>query len=314
MLALLLSLPGLAAPPPALTLAALEDPAPWEARARALLDGPPGCIDVQGRVRLQVSLYTPGGWISRGERSDVVGLGRFSGTLDQGVWTQLQTTWDDAATPAAGGIRVDRIHPIVGRLPALSDGQKGKEEDGDLSIEMGEGGLRINVSDSGEAALGVLDEALESIDPGVTTAYVVWDDATGAVRLHQLVALGDREDLEVTVLFPNDGPPTRLDAVFPSVLKRREGGFTFTARDAQLHLRGKVTDVGLVPAVEGVSVVMGALGFTLGFDQRLSYDRVRACRAASPAVAPAASPAVAPAASPAVAPAAAPAAAPTPAG
>jgi hypothetical protein len=245
---------------------------------------------VQGRVRLQVSLYTPGGWISRGERSDVVGQGRFTGTLDQGVWTALQTTWDEAPTPAAGGIRVDRIHPIVGRLPATR-GARGEtngetEGDGDVAVAMGDEGLRINVSDSGEAALGVLDETLESIDPGVTTAYVVWDEAARAVRLHQLVALGDREDLEITVMFPEDGPPTRLDAVFPSVLKRREDGLTFTARDAQLHLRGQVTDLGLVPGVEGISVVMGALGFTVGFDQRLSYDRVRACPSGPPAEAP----------------------------
>jgi len=281
---------AMAAAPPALTLADLEDPEPWEQRARALIDGPPGCIQVQGRVRLQVSLYTPGGWISRGERSDVVGQGRFSGTLDQGVWTQLETTWDEAPTTAAGGIRVDRIHPIVGRLPAMPVGQaeeRGDQEgDGDVAIAMGEGGLRIDVNDSGEAALGVLDETLESIDPGVTTAYVVWDEAASAVRLHQLVALGDREDLEITVLFPGDGPPTRLDAVFPSVLKRREEGLTFTARDAQLHLRGQVTDLGLVPGAEGVSVVMGVLGFTVGFDQRLSYDRVRACPKAAPAAAP----------------------------
>lgn len=279
MLLLALAVPAFAADLPGdLTPAALEDPAPWEARARAILDGPPGCIEVQGRVRLQVSLYTPGGLFSRAERSDVVGQGTFTGTLDQGTWTRLDTTWAEAPEGSAGRLTSDRFHPIVGKLPARPDAD-GDDEDGNVSISTGEDGLKIDVSDSGEAAMGVLDETLEEIDPETTTAYVVWDAASRQVRLHQLVSLGDREDLEIVVRFPEDGPPTQLDAVFPSVLKRKEEGLTFTARDAQFHLRSRVTDLGLVPGSEGMSLVMGALGFTVGFDQRVTYDRVRACPA-----------------------------------
>ena len=174
----------------------------------------------------------------------------------------------------------------MGKLAAKPGAGEGAEGPGDaegdagnVSISTGEDGLKIDVSDGGEAAMGVLDETLEAIDPDVTTAYVVWDAPTRQVRLHQLVALGDREDLEIVVRFPENGPPTQLDAVFPSVLKRKEDGFTFTARDAQFHLRSKVTELGVVPGSEGVSLVMGALGFTVGFDQRVTYDRVRACPA-----------------------------------
>lgn len=286
MLLLALSTAFAADLPGDLTVAQLDDPAPWEARARAMLDGPPGCIQVQGRVRLQISLYTPGGLFARAERSDVVGQGTFEGTLDAGLWTRLETTWAEAPEGSSGRLTTDRFHPIVGKLAAKPGAGEGAEGAGDaegdagnVSISTGEDGLKIDVSDGGEAAMGVLDETLEAIDPDVTTAYVVWDAPTRQVRLHQLVALGDREDLEIVVRFPENGPPTQLDAVFPSVLKRKEDGFTFTARDAQFHLRSKVTELGVVPGSEGVSLVMGALGFTVGFDQRVTYDRVRACPA-----------------------------------
>ena len=49
--------------------------------------------------------------------------------------------------------------------------------------------------------------------------------------------------------------------------------------NAQMHLRGEETSLGLVPTVESLSLVLGVLGFTLGMEQRLNYSRVRACTA-----------------------------------
>jgi hypothetical protein len=272
--------------PDGLTPTAMEDAEPWEVRSRALLDGPDGCIQVRGRVRMQVSFYTPGGWISPGERSDLVGQGSFQGTLDHGIWTTLATTWDAPPDGLAGGLEIEQVHPIVGRLPArpMAATAAAKANGGDpdsagtsISFSSGDGSGTLAIRDGGEAAMGLLDEIIDNIDPSITTAYVVWDEATRSVRLHQLVGLAGDQDLEIKVRFPENGPPTQLDAVFPRRVRFKEDFVRVTIRDAQLHLRGRQTAVGLVPGVEGMSLVVGAMGFTIGLDQRLSYDQVRAC-------------------------------------
>lgn len=48
-------------------------------------------------------------------------------------------------------------------------------------------------------------------------------------------------------------------------------------RDGQMHLRSQSTPLGVVPGVEGASAVLRMYGFTVGFDQRVAYERVRAC-------------------------------------
>lgn len=284
-LALLLLSPVLAAPaldpltglPAGLTPAALEDSAPWEQRARVLIDGPKTCVQLQGRVEVAASLFTPGGWLGRGERRDLRTGGSFDGTLDHGTWTSLTTTWE--AAEGEDAIKLDRPHPIVGRLPPPPEDGEG----GSISISAGGESTQVAVASGSEEALGLLDQVIADIDPAVTTAYVTWEADAGAVVLHQLVPLDGREgDLEVEVAFPMGGAPTRLDAVFPRRVRVGEGLITGTVLDAQLHLRGQETALGLLPGEEGVSLVLGVLGFTVGWEQRISYQRARPCPAPSP--------------------------------
>jgi len=281
-------------------LSRLDDPGAWHTRSRVLLDGPPGCIEVQGRVRLQVSLYSAGSLLSTGGRRDIVGEGRFEGRLSGGTWTRLNTTWVEAPEGDSVALEVDRFRPIVGRLPPRDQMQttprptieerytedeivippdlEEAEEDGTLAITKGPDGLRVHIDGGGDAALGMLDEIIDDIDPSGTSVYVTWDPDAKVVQMTESVPFDHGDDaMEILVHFPNGEAPTRLDATFPKRMKLREDGMAFTIRDAQLHLRSRQTELGVVPGVEGMSVVVGMMGFTAGIDQRVSYDRVRAC-------------------------------------
>lgn|GEM_PF-2656963 len=280
-------------------LTRLDDPGVWHKAGRQLLDGPEGCIEVQGRVRIQISLYSAGGLLSAGGRRDVVGEGRFEGRLDNGVWTRLDTTWTEQPASESISLEIDRFHPIVGRLPANKKGAddlpapldvedrytedeivmvSDPDPEGQLAITKDEHGIRVHMSDDGQAALGVLDEIIDDIDPDGTAVYVTYNDDIRAVEMTESVPLDEGGVMAIHTRFPGGGAPTWLDASFPKRLKVREDGMSFTIRDAQMHLRSKETDLGVVPGVEGMSAVVGAMGFTVGLDQRVAYDRVRACR------------------------------------
>ena len=133
-------------------------------------------------------------------------------------------------------------------------------------------------ADTGEAP-GMLDQLLQEINPETTTSYTRWDPTRRAVELVQSLPLDSSPDpMVLTTLFPEAGAPTTIDATFPAKLRVGDGLVRLLLRDAQLHLRGKPTALGTMPGEEGVSVVMGLFGFTVGFEQRVSYLRARACR------------------------------------
>lgn len=246
----------------------LDDIVAWEKAARLLIDGPDACVRVQGRVSVRVALYAAGGWLSPGTRRDVVAEGTFEGRLDHGVWTSLTTTWAPPEGPDA--LTLDRFHPIVGRLaPSPPDAPP----DPGMQIKLGGSSFRVS-GGSGEAP-GLLDQLLEEIDAETTASYTRWEG--GAVELLQEVPLDSGERLVVKTSFPGAGPPTSMDATFPAKVRVGSKLLKVTLMDAQLHLRGKTTPLGTLPGEEGVSVVMGTLGFTLGFDQRVSYQRAAAC-------------------------------------
>jgi len=268
------------APPPAVTPAVLDDVGRWEQAARVLLDGPPGCVEVQGTATFQVAFFSPGGWLGPGERRDLVSKGHFEGRLQGGTWTALRTTWDPVEDGDA--LHIDQVHPIVGKVqPAADAPAPDPPGKGSVSISSSGSGTSIDVAGGSEGALGLLDQIMHDIDPAVTTAYASWEGERRSVVLHQLVPLEhDGGDLEVQVSFPEGGPPLSLDAVFPPRVRAGDGLVKMRVLDAQLHLRSRNTELGVLPGEEGASMVVGVLGYTLGVDQRLSYDRARACPAA----------------------------------
>jgi hypothetical protein len=89
-------------------------------------------------------------------------------------------------------------------------------------------------------------------------------------------AAGD-EPLEIRTAFPDKKTPTAMDVMLPRKIRLSEDGMTATLMDAQVHLRAAQTDVGLVPVEEGMSLVVGFFGFTLGVEQRIRYTAMRRC-------------------------------------
>lgn len=253
----------------------IEDSRAWEQRARTLLDGPAGCVEMEGTVKVSLRLYRPGGWLSRGEQNDMAVDGSFLGRLDSGTWTSLETTWNtDEQT--RDRLKLDKPRPMVGRLPPEPEEA---EEGGSVAVSGGGKSTEVEISGSSRQTLNMLDKIIADIDPAVTTVYSRWDEESRAVVLEQYVPLDGRKgDLQVTVTFPEGGPATMLDAVFPASFMAGDGLIQANVRDAQLHLRGQSTALGVLPVEESVSVVVGVMGFTLGLEQRITYGRARACR------------------------------------
>lgn len=257
--------------PPGLDPAQVEDARAWEQRSRALLEGPPGCVELRGQVEVRVVLFRPGGWLSKGEKSELKTAGSFQGRLEAGTWTRLETTWD-LDEKQKDRLNLDRLRPIVGKLPA------DEKERGGVAVSQRDGGTEVDISGQSAEAVGMLDKIIAEIDPEVTTAWSLWDEAEGAVVLEQQVPLSRGQDeLRIQTRFPGGGPPTALDAVFPPSIRVGDGLVKASLRDAQLHLRGRQGGLGLLPTDEGLSVIIGVLGYTLGFEQRLRYEAARAC-------------------------------------
>lgn len=288
-LLLILTSAALAAP---VTVAELQDTERWQRDAKELLNGPDGCIEVQGIARTQFSLYLPGGWLSGGERKDFVAEGAFTGRLEDGVWTELSAQWKSDDEEAEEAMNMEGLHLIVGRKPDKVSTKQTESDDGQiiaetteetssgsLTISSGSGGAQVAMEAGSGAALNLLDELLDELSPEVVVADAYWNDQLGAVVLTQLHGFSPKHDLQVTTHFPGGGGPTRIDAVFPDRMTFREGPVKLTVREGQLHVRGRQTEHGVVPGSEGVSVVVGMLGFTAGIDQRVVYERFRPCPA-----------------------------------
>jgi hypothetical protein len=292
-----------AEPPPTretFDLSRLDDPGPWHEQSRILLDGPDGCIEVQGTVRIQMTAFTPSTMLSTGSRRDAVALGTFEGRLDHGVWTTMDTTWNSAPDHADILLEYNRFRPIVGRLPARTDPEAAArafeadlrerftdreiegisppspDNDGSVALTRKDDQIRIHIDGNGNETMGLLYTIIEEIAPDGTAFYATWDNGRNAVMLNESVPLSRGKAMAIDVEFPEGKAPTRLDATLPRQF-RPEGEGGMMIRDAQLHVRSKVTPLGVVPGVEGVSAVMKVFGFTLGFDQRVAYQRIRAC-------------------------------------
>jgi len=298
---LLLQTSSAASAPEPFDLNRLDDTAMWSERARRLQYGPSQCIEVQGRVRFQLSMYTPGGLLSSGREQKVIGQGRFQGRLEEGVWTTLETTWDPETKSGDIGLELDRFLPIVGSLPERAGPNRTPEahkadlrerfsedeimmaeffedDQSAIAVTKKDGKFRVHFEGSGMPAVNIIEETVAKLSPPGVAQYVTWDEPTRSVILEEAVPVGDRDVMTITVAFPEGGSPTRLDATMPKRFTV-EDDINLVLRDVQFHIRGRETPLGVVPGSEGMSMSAGLLGFTLGLDQRAVYDRVRACPA-----------------------------------
>jgi hypothetical protein len=134
----------------------------------------------------------------------------------------------------------------------------------------------VAIASSGPQAVNMLDEILGEVDPAVTTAYVEPDGDEWALVEHAEIQ-GQEDDLDMRWHIDKSGLPTSLDVAFPKRMRMGDGLVTVKVLNGQLHLAGTTNELGTVPTIESLSVVVGALGFTIGVEQEIRYTRVRPC-------------------------------------
>jgi hypothetical protein len=255
-----------ASPPSGLDL---DDIDTWAARSDDLMVGPPGCWEFEGDAVQRVAWYLPASFWSRGETKEVRKEATFKGRLEDQRWVQFEVEGEDQqdgdnAIVIGGGEEVDLdipIEPIVGKR-----GSSGGTGTADKAVSM-------------------VDNLLDSIEPSTSTAFVQWEETPPAVRFVQHVPLDDSRrppELELSTWFPMGGPATKIDGTFPKRFKIGEFPLRITVMRGQFHVRGqRVGDV-VLPGVESLSMVVGVLGYTFGYEQKVVYRTARPCTPEAP--------------------------------
>jgi hypothetical protein len=249
-----------------------DDPAWWEEQARAVLAGPTGCVDVRGDARLQLVFVRPGGLMGPGETVEADASGPFSWRIRDGRWVDTQLEMKSKGD--GPDISMSSAYPITGRVGDVTE-----DADAELSISMEGDKPSIDMAAEGGRHLNMVDEILEELRPDATLSWVEPRDAGGYVLVQRAPvpgAVGDAP-LEIRTAFPDKKVPTAVDVRLPRKVRIGEGLAVATLMDAQVHLRAAQTDVGLVPVEEGMSLVVGFFGFTLGVEQHIAYTAMRRC-------------------------------------
>lgn len=242
----------------------------WQARAIQLRRGPQACWRLEGTAKTHVAVYRPPSLFGRADQSDYVYAGTFEGTLDDGQWTRFRTEMAPASEAAKEGKDGDGgtnwnipVHPFVGRsVPHDDDGSDG-----------------MSGQSSTEEAVSLVDRLLDEMDADVTTTFSEWSDERGGVSLVEHYPLGSKQ-VELVTFFPGGQPAAAaLDVTFPHRYRVPVDGapIRITLLRPQLHLRAQTVDGEALPVYESVSLAAGAFGFTVGFEQTLTYTKATAC-------------------------------------
>lgn len=260
-----------AAPPEGLDVdGRLEE---WIARAEALLDGPRGCWELAGEVELTAAGYVPATRWTRPGRADHRYLGPFTAKVVDGEWIAFDAQLAPQ-DPDDGPLDLP-VWPLLGRHPKDERGQR----EGEATLSVGTGG--VAVTSQGKPAVNTLRRVLEEIDPATATAFARWDEPAGAVQVVQdfpLKAGAGSDVVTITTTIPGAGPlASGLDVRFPSRVTLGDGLVKARIFDAQGHVRGTVVGDTALPTLESLSFSLGAVGFTVGFEQKIRYTRARPC-------------------------------------
>lgn len=269
---ILLALAALARPSPE----ALDDIDRWHAGADRLLDGPRGCWILEGEARQVFRVHQSADRFSLPSKTELEASGPFIGRIEDGLWTRIdfQRTYSDPRREVV----VD-LKPLVGRTPK-SEGA----EQGEVSLSVGSDGAQM--AGSVAESMSLLRAAVERWTGSVETRYARWDEPSKTVQYlrHVAVSEGSNDTVEVVSSFPQGGElATRVDAVWPRRLKLGSWPLRATLRDPQMHVLGFVHDGDVLPNAESVSLVVGVLGFTVGYEQHLTYGAAAPCPAGAQA-------------------------------
>jgi len=291
----LLSAAALAVAPPSFEL--LDDIDRWEDGMDNVLQGPRGCWDFSGDFKQTVTLHQPPDFFSAARIKDFVGKGSFKARLKDGVWV----TFDHAYDPSDNGIAT--LGKVVGEMDEESKEEDWDPEDfeipvvplvGEVPSEMDEEDVREMNEFLGDDAsaitlkksVNLLRQAVDEWAGRTETAVAQWDSKQEAVMFLREIPVADDDPrpIHIDVRFPAAGEYVdRIDAVWPRIVKIGKWPIRLTIRDAQMHLLAYQHDGMSLPRAESLSLVVGFMGFTMGFEQTLKFKTAARCTAAGPA-------------------------------
>jgi hypothetical protein len=239
----------------------------WQRDTDAMLKGPAGCWDFTGGGQVVIALYTPAGMWSRAEEHRSTTTGTFTGTLDDGVWRDVKF----ATTTQEGMLETDFE-------PSFLFGVREEKE---------ASATATSPSSGAADAANFIDRLLDSIDPATTTSYAQWTEDHSIVEFVQHVPLDDSrrpKELTIRTQFPEGGRATAIDALFPrrfqlGDIADEDIPVRVTLMDGQAHLRSQAFGDLVLPGAETLSMVVGILGFTVGYEQRVVYNSAQKCTA-----------------------------------
>ncbi|MCO4747492.1 MAG: hypothetical protein KC912_22010 [Proteobacteria bacterium] len=245
----------------------IDDLDHWQQDTDAMLKGPPGCWEFTGGGQVVIALYTPAGMWSRAEEHRSTTTGTFTGVLEDGVWRDVAFV----TTEQEGMVETD-FEPSF--LFGVRDKKKASTS-------------APSPSSGAADAANFIDRLLDSIDPATTMSYAQWTTDKSMVEFVQHVPLDDsRRPKEVTLRtqFPEGERATAIDALFPRRLNLADLSdeklpIRVTLMDGQAHLRSQAFDDIVLPGAETMSMVVGLLGYTIGYEQRVVYKTAQKCTA-----------------------------------
>lgn len=262
----------------------VEDLGHWQRQTDVMLQGPEGCWAFTGGGVVKLALYTPASAFSRAGEKEYSATGTFSGILREGIWTELKFE-DSRRNTSAEDTEGTTVEVRNGRFdmefePSLMFGKRPKRD----------GGEDATAATSAAEAANFVDRLLERIDPSITTSYAQWDADHTVVEFVQSVPFSEKarsKEVVLRTLFPEGGAGTAVDAIFPrrinlTELAEEDGDkppFKIVLMDAQAHLRSTTVNDVVLPGAETMSAIVGALGFTIGWEQRVVYKSARECTA-----------------------------------
>lgn len=264
----------------------LEDLDAWEQGARALRDGPDGCWTFRGDASVRAVVFRAPMLYRSASEQITEYTGPFEGHLEQGRWHSFTHT---LTGPDDDSLDLDpQLVPMIGRL----NRDAMQTQEAPPEPEPSERGVSVSIGGSAgggsRQAVSMVDRVLDAIDPAATTSYAQWADSPRGVTLVQDVPLDESASADTVTLttffgvpadrtLPGAAPATSLSMVFPKRMRVGEGLLKATLKEPQLHVRATVVDEQAMPTVERLSVVVGALGFTVGYEQTLRYRQALRC-------------------------------------
>lgn len=245
-----------------------DDYSRWESATHDAFQGPAGCWDLTGALRVDGALHSAGtAWV-RGDTFRVSGAGTWQGRLIDGTWSSFEYIWADATEQ-----RLDiPIYPVVGRIRPESVHNR-TPSDSPPSVSA--------ATDGSTEAINLFHTVVDSWEPAGHTTMSEWNEALGAVQLLQDIPLRSGNNppvITVTAVFPGGQPfPTAIDAVFPPRVAVGDWPARVNLIDTRVHLRQLRVEDQVLPQAEGFKVTAGFMGFTMGYEQQISYTTASRC-------------------------------------